>query len=162
VFWFVLEYGFILWDPSTSCASAFIERVQRKFLQIAAYRLNIPHSPSDYSPVLRILNISMLADHHHASNLSFLSNLLSFKIDSHFLLFLINFRVPPHTTRCSNPFYIPCSSFNYLNNSPIIRREQLIMTLLLLVSNLVYNLVSSFYLYLNLYIIHVFGLARNY
>ncbi|KAF0702936.1 putative RNA-directed DNA polymerase, partial [Aphis craccivora] len=117
----LLEYGSVLWDPSTACASASIERVRRKFLRIAAYRLNIPHPPCDYSPFLRVLNLSSLADRRHVSNLSFLSNLLSSKIDFPFLLFLINFCVPSRTTRCSIPFYIPRSSSNYYENSPIVR-----------------------------------------
>lgn len=117
----LLEYGSVLWDPSTASASASIERVQRKFLRIAAYRLNIPHPPHDYTPVIRVLNISSLANRRHESNLSFLSNLLSGKIDSPFLLSQINFRVPSRTTRCSDPFHIPFSSSNYLENSPLVR-----------------------------------------
>lgn len=117
----LLEYGSVLWDPSTACASASIERVQRKFLRIAAYRLNIPHPPHDYTSVLHALNISSLADRRHMSNLTFLSNLLSGKIDSPFLLSQINFKAPSRTTRCSDLFHIPRSSSNYLDNSPLVR-----------------------------------------
>jgi hypothetical protein len=84
-----------------------IERVQRKFLSIVSYRLNIPHPLHDYTPVLRTLNITTLADRRHACNLSFITNLLSSKIDSPAHLSLINFRVPARTTRFSVPFYTP-------------------------------------------------------
>jgi hypothetical protein len=63
----------------------------------------------------------LLANRRHVSNLSFLSNLLSAKIDSPFLLSQINFRSPSRTTRCSDPFHIPRYSSNYLDNSPLVR-----------------------------------------
>ncbi|KAF0750660.1 Reverse transcriptase domain-containing protein, partial [Aphis craccivora] len=76
----LLEYGSVLWDPSTACVSSSIERVHRKFLRIAAYRLNIPHPPHDYSPVLRVLNLSSLADRRHVSNLHFFLNFFRLKL----------------------------------------------------------------------------------
>jgi len=47
----ILEYGIILWDPSTTSTSKMIERVQRKFFRNAAFKLNIPCPPHDYSPI---------------------------------------------------------------------------------------------------------------
>jgi hypothetical protein len=56
-----LEYGSVLWNPQTACASATIERVQRKCLRHAAFRLNIAHPPLSFklfiSPVLLIADI---------------------------------------------------------------------------------------------------------
>lgn len=109
-----LEYGSFYWDPSTACACAMVERVQRKCFRITAHRLNISQPSHDYMPVLRTLNISTLANLRHASNLSFLSNLLSTKIDFPSLLSLINFRVLIRTIYPS-PFYtFPYSSLLFL------------------------------------------------
>lgn len=48
--------------PYITSVCAVVERVQRKFLRIAAHRLNILHPHHNFTPVLRVLNISTLAD----------------------------------------------------------------------------------------------------
>jgi Reverse transcriptase (RNA-dependent DNA polymerase) len=116
-----LEYGSVLWDPQTACASATIERVQRKFLRLAAFRLNIAHPPHDYSPILQTLHLSSLADRRHISNLSFLSKLFSNKIDSHELISFLNFKILIRSTRSTIPFLIPPSATFFLDSSPILR-----------------------------------------
>jgi hypothetical protein len=117
----ILEYGSVLWDPNTSVASNMIERVQRKFLRMVAFRLNIPCPPHDYTPVLTELGLSSLANRRHAANLLFLSKLLSNQIDSPSLLSVINFRVPSHHTRSCAPFHIPHLTSNFLLNAPMVR-----------------------------------------
>ncbi|CAI6350157.1 unnamed protein product [Macrosiphum euphorbiae] len=117
----ILEYGTILWDPSTASARSMIERVQRKFLRHAAFKLNIFCPPHDYTPIQRIFSLESLADRRHSANLTFLSNLLSSKIDSPESLSRVSFNVPSRRTRSSVPFNIPFSSSNYYLNSPIIR-----------------------------------------
>ena len=117
----ILEYGIILWDPSTATARNMIERVQRKFLRHAAFKLNVPCPPHDYTPIQRLFSLESLADRRHSANLSFLSNLLSSKIDSPESLSRVSFNVPCRRTRSSFPFHIPFSSSNYYLNSPIIR-----------------------------------------
>ncbi|KAF0763191.1 Uncharacterized protein FWK35_00012275 [Aphis craccivora] len=65
----LLEYGTILWDPSTTSASrSMIERVQRKFLCHAAFKLNVPCPPHDYKPIQRLFSIESLslADRRHS------------------------------------------------------------------------------------------------
>ena len=51
----ILEYAVILWDPYTASNINQIERVQRKFLNFAAWKLKINHLPHDYEPVLNKL-----------------------------------------------------------------------------------------------------------
>jgi hypothetical protein len=64
----ILEYGCVLWDPSTAYGSAMLERVQRRFLRTLASRLNIHHPPHDYSPVQDLLNLSSLSVCRHSYN----------------------------------------------------------------------------------------------
>jgi len=73
--------------PASACH--IIERVQRIFLCHAAYKLNISCPPHDYTPIQRLISLESLADRVHLANLSFLSNLLSFKLTvlNHYLVF---------------------------------------------------------------------------
>jgi len=100
---------------------SMIERVQRKFLRQAAYKLKIVCPPHDYTPIQHLFSLESLTDRRHSANLTFLSNLLSSKIDSPELLSHVSFNVPSRHTRASVPFHIPFSSSNYYLNSPIIR-----------------------------------------
>lgn len=38
----IVEYGEVIWDPHTVSDSLKLERVQRKFLRYASFKLNIP------------------------------------------------------------------------------------------------------------------------
>ncbi|KAL4148808.1 hypothetical protein QTP88_002960 [Uroleucon formosanum] len=71
----ILEYG-VVWDPYTACDRNQIERVQRKFLNYAAFTLNIDHMPHDYIPVMDRLGLSTLVDRRQTANLNFLKQLI--------------------------------------------------------------------------------------
>jgi len=71
-----LEYGAVTWGPSTSCGKGQIERVQRKFLNYAAFTLIIDHPPHDYNPILNKLGLSSLVDRRKVANLKFLRLLI--------------------------------------------------------------------------------------
>lgn len=53
----ILEYGIILWDPSTASGNKMIERVQRKFLHHASFKLNISCPPHDYTPIQHLFSL---------------------------------------------------------------------------------------------------------
>jgi len=95
----ILEYETILWDPSTASARSMIEKVQRQFLRHATYKLNISCPPRDYTPIQHLFSLESLADRRHSANLSFLSNLLSSKIDSPESPSRVSFNVPSRRTR---------------------------------------------------------------
>lgn len=142
----ILKYDCVLRDPSITSTNASAERFQRKFLRILVVRLNIPHPPYDYLPVLHAINISSLADRQNLSNLSFLSNFLSGKIDCHFLSSQINFKVSPRTTHCSIHFYISRSSNNCLENVSIIHHMRTTnLSLKLLFFSFLHNVHNVFY-----------------
>ncbi|XP_025202952.1 uncharacterized protein LOC112600033 [Melanaphis sacchari] len=117
----IFEYGSVLWGPSTASARSMIERVQRKFLRQAAYKLKIVCPPHDYTPIQRLFSLDSFSDRRHSANLTFLFDLLSSKIDSPESLSRVSFNVPSRLTQSSVPFHIPFSSSNYYLNSPIIR-----------------------------------------
>jgi hypothetical protein len=117
----VLEYGSVLFDPHVISHSYILERVQRKFLNFAGHILKIPHQPHDYSPVHSSLQLSSLADKRIQANSTFLTKLLSGKIDSPDLLSGIHFKILSVDTRFNHPFYIPVCKTNYAANDPLIR-----------------------------------------
>jgi len=77
-----------------------IERVQRKFLRHAAFKLNVPCPPHDYKLIQCLFSLESFADRRHSANISFLSNLLSFKTDSHESLSRVSFNVPCRCIVC--------------------------------------------------------------
>ncbi|KAL4090397.1 hypothetical protein QTP88_025246 [Uroleucon formosanum] len=116
-----LEYGAVVWDPSTSCGKDQIERVQRKFLNYATFILSIDHPPHDYNPILNKLGLSSLVDRRKVANLNFLRLLIDECIDSPVLLSMINFKVPCFSVRHIYPFFIPKCNINYSENQPILK-----------------------------------------
>jgi len=95
----ILEYGSLNWDPYSANVSCQLKRVQRKFLKYASFILGIQCPPHDYTPVSKVLDLKSLADRRRMLGKTFLRGLLSNLIDSPTLLSLINFRVPPLSTR---------------------------------------------------------------
>jgi len=117
----ILEYGSVIWDPSTAIYAMMLERVQNKFLKYASHVLNIKCPPHNFLPVREHLKLDSLADRRRASNLAFLSKLLNGQIVSPHLLSLIPFNVPPRFTRQHTSFNLPISTTNYGLNDPIRR-----------------------------------------
>ncbi|KAF0764820.1 putative RNA-directed DNA polymerase [Aphis craccivora] len=98
---------------------------------INAYKLNIFCPPHDYSPIQCLFSLESINYRRHSANISFLSNLLSSKIDSPESLSRISFNVPSRRTRSFVPFHIPFSSSNFHFSSPIIRLMRFVPTQLL-------------------------------
>jgi len=103
----ILEYGSVVWNPQSLVHSRSIERVQRKFLSFAGFKLNVYHSPHDYSLVSHRLNLLPLADRCSARDSLFLLNQIFGKTNSPSLLQHIHFRVPACCTHNVAPFAIP-------------------------------------------------------
>lgn len=121
----LLEYASVLWDPCTAVDSSLIERVQRRFLNSAAFTLKINHPPHDYQPVMHKLDLVSLADRRVEANLLFLRKLIDGYIDAPSLLSQISFKVPSRPTRSSAPFAITAHNTNYGRNQPIDRMMRL-------------------------------------
>jgi len=72
----IVEYGAVIWDPHDLNDSLRLERVQRKFMRYASFRLNIPCEPHNYGPVASQLGLVSLADRRRISGIKFLNSLL--------------------------------------------------------------------------------------
>ncbi|XP_050529023.1 uncharacterized protein LOC126898727 [Daktulosphaira vitifoliae] len=68
------EYGAVIWDPHELNDSLRLERVQRKFMRYASFRLNIPCESHNYGPVASQLGLVTLAEHRHISGIKFLNS----------------------------------------------------------------------------------------
>jgi len=122
----LLDYASVLWDPYTLAASCQLERVQRRFLSCAAFRLKIKHPPHDYSIVMQELVLVSLADRRVNTNVEFLKKLVDGRFDAPKLLVLVNFKVPSRTIRHHVPFLVPTHITNYGRNNPIDRMMRLV------------------------------------
>lgn len=116
----ILEYGAVIWDPHDVNDSFRLERVQRKFMKYASFRLNIPCEPHNYGPVASKLGLVSLAERRRVLGIKFLNGVLQGNIDSPVLLSLICFRVPQRPSRSVTPFYVPFVSPDYLKNESIV------------------------------------------
>lgn len=117
----IVEFGSIIWNPMTSLERNQNERVQRKFLNFAAFKLKIEHPPHSYATVSDQLKLCSLSDRRVLAGSSLLLNLINGSIDCPSLLELVNFKVPSRTTRISVPFAIPFHSTAYGRNNPLHR-----------------------------------------
>lgn len=56
----IIEFHSVVWNPHSVLYHQQIERVQRRFLNFANFKLNIIHPPLDYDPILCHLSLSLL------------------------------------------------------------------------------------------------------
>lgn len=74
----LLQYVFILWDPSTATIYCHLKRVQQKFLKHTNYLLKIDFH--DYSPILVHAHLDSLANRKKVANFIFINKLRYGKI----------------------------------------------------------------------------------
>ncbi|KAF0748187.1 RNA-directed DNA polymerase from mobile element jockey [Aphis craccivora] len=94
---------------------SILKRVQKRFLSSAAYMLKIVHPPHDYTPVLRAVSLTSLADRRVKANLTFLKKLIDDSLNAPSLLVQVNFKVPHRATRSRVPFTVPLHCIIYGN-----------------------------------------------
>lgn len=82
----IVEIGSIIWNPTTSLEKAQVERVQRKFLNFAAFKLEVRYPPHNYTAVSDQLKLRSLSDRRAQAGTSLLLNLISGLIDCPALL----------------------------------------------------------------------------
>lgn len=118
----ILEFGSVIWDPSTNIRSAKIESVQKQFL-LFCLRGSYPdfvNLPS-YSTRLSQINLPSLKSRRTMLNVSFLINLINGHICSSFLLDNISLNVPQRLTRFYSPLAIPFYRPKYADADPFRR-----------------------------------------
>lgn len=104
-----------------------LERVQCTFLSFAAVILHIENLPHEYNPVLKRLELTILADGRVSIDQMFLCNLINSSIDYLVLLSQLNFQIPSFHYRATYPFFIPLFTTNYSHNRPIFRMMRILL-----------------------------------
>lgn len=57
----IIEYGSVVWSPSTTVNICWIDRIQNSFKRFGGYFLNKLHQPYDYGPVSQALRLVPLS-----------------------------------------------------------------------------------------------------
>lgn len=87
----VIEYGCIIWSPFYKTHSERIEKIQKKFLSILVFRLNLGRKYNSYHTRLQHFNMSTLACRRNIQELICLHKIVHSEIDSPILLSQLNF-----------------------------------------------------------------------
>ena len=116
-----LEYCSLIWAPLYNIHIKRLERVQSKFVNFLLYKLNIDRSQMTYLERINVMGLNSLEVRRIRLTLIFGHKLLNNLIDCSDLLSLLNFRVPPRTTRKLDQFSLNYSRTDIGRNSPINR-----------------------------------------
>lgn len=117
----VLEYGSVVWNPNYAVYQDAIERVQKKFLRVIAFKNGYQKDEYTYNDILLKLNMQTLQTRRMVSDICFLHKIINFKINCSELLQLINFNTNSRRVRNNNTFNVPFHPTNYGKNDPITR-----------------------------------------
>ncbi|XP_072392081.1 uncharacterized protein [Diabrotica undecimpunctata] len=112
----ILEFGSVVWSPSYHCYIQQIERVQNKFLRVAAYKSGYRREEYNYQWVRDSLNLPTLESRRTLLDLCFLHKGINAFIDCPQLLSLVSLKVP--SRRQSEIFSVPFHLTNYGINEP--------------------------------------------
>ncbi|XP_045455269.1 uncharacterized protein LOC123664948 [Melitaea cinxia] len=117
-----LEYCSVVWNPGYRVHIDRIERIQRKFLRILAYRQNVGYL-RDYRSRLEHFKMTSLEDRRRMHDLVFLYKLINGVLDCPQLLNKLDIYVPTRIPRHGKykPFAVKRSYTNLGSNSPINR-----------------------------------------
>ena len=117
----VLEYACPVWSPFYLIDRARLESVQRRFLRFALR--NLPWSDPlilpRYEHRLALLNMPTLERHREFIGLSFICNLLKYKIDCTGILNRLQFKLNNRHLRSVQFFHLGCYHTNYGRFNPL-------------------------------------------
>lgn len=119
----ILEYGSIIWNPTTSSHIQQLERVQRKFIRFIGFKRNLTYDMDNTSMQSLQLNLKLdpLLTRRNMLDTSFLFKLLNGIISCPPLLDRISFNVPQYNTRSCLTFHVKLHRTNYGKNNPLNR-----------------------------------------
>lgn len=117
----LLEYCSVVWSPSYAVYVEVIERVQRKFLRILAFKCGYQREDYQYDDILFQFNLQSLQTRRQIAELCFLYNVLNGGIQCPQLLALVPFNVSVRRGRSTNLFVVPFHPTNYGKNNPFTR-----------------------------------------
>jgi hypothetical protein len=116
-----LEYGSIIWSSNCQTHIQNLEKVQRRFLKFLAYRIDgtYPERGRSQSELLERFKCQDLKTRRVNASMSFLRNLIHYRIDCSNLLSKLYFLVPRLTSRNHVCFYLPTPRIDVQKHSPL-------------------------------------------
>lgn len=116
-----MEYCSSLWSPFCNEHIELLDKVQRKFLRILAFKHKIKIENHNYSEIIKISGLKSLKHRRDIADIVFLFKLLNNLIDCPDLVSQISLRVRGRTTRNTNLFATQFFRTNIGNNCPMNR-----------------------------------------
>jgi ribonuclease P/MRP protein subunit RPP40 len=116
-----LEYGSIIWSSNCQTHIQNLEKVQRRFLKFLAHRIDgtYPERGRSQSELLERFECQDLKTRRVNASMSFLRNLIHYRIDCSNLLSKLYFLVPRLTSRNHVCFYLPTPRIDVQKHSPL-------------------------------------------
>lgn len=131
-----LEYCSTIWSPSYGCHVDYIERVQRRFLRVLAYKMNNNTNNINYKELMNQFNLQTLEHRRDVCDAIFLLKVINNQLNCPELQSQIKTRDNVKNTRNKNPFVTNFCRTNISQNHPINR----CIRLWNIISNPPYNL----------------------
>ena len=113
-----LSFGSVIWNPYFSIYINRLESVQKKFLKMLSFKMNL-----SIDQAAKHYKLLPLAQKRVLSNLHYVFKILNNLINSPFLLSCLNFRVPGRNLRGSDLLNIPYLRTNLGQSTPLIRMQ---------------------------------------
>lgn len=116
-----LEYSSVIWCPFYQTHIDSLEKIQRRFLKYTSFKLDgfYPEIGYPHDNLLTRFSMESLETRRTRSQIVFLHNILSGRIDAGNALQLLHFQVPRPTSRNHRTFALPTPRTNALKFSPL-------------------------------------------
>lgn len=117
----ILEYACPVWSPYYACDVARLESIQKRFLRFALKDLpwSDPYVLPRYEHRLNLLGMPTLLKHREYIGLTFICNVLNFKVDCANILNKLNIRINNRNLRSVEYFYVGNYRTNYGRYNPL-------------------------------------------
>lgn len=117
----ILEYGSVVWSPFYQNGIQRVETVQRKFVRYALRFLpwNDPYNLPSYENRCKLIDLDLLEMRRNVSKATFISDLLSSRIDCPSLLSQLKINIRSRTMRSNDFIRLPFSRTNYCYHAPL-------------------------------------------
>ena len=117
----ILEYCSVIWSPNYRVHIDAIERIQRRFLRVSAFKMGLVREQYSYNDILSALRLKSLESRRFIIDMIFLHNVLSGHIDCSDILSLINFNAVERRGRYTDCFRVQFHHTTYGCNESLTR-----------------------------------------
>lgn len=117
----VLEYASPVWSPHYNVYIEMLEKVQRRFLRLIAFKLGLPVECIKYKDIEKVLNLQPLQTRRTQFDILTLFKIVNNMIRCPELLSQVSLHVPQRMMRVHEVFFVQFHRTNYGMFSPLTR-----------------------------------------